>query len=148
MRFKYETGIITFVQFVALSLLGIGNLLNSVVSTCHDSSTDCISNLLVSLIFFLLTTAWFAVVWVLGWAAQERRSRKLALLLIGAEAFIALIAFFNAKHHTDYLSLFTSLVDFFLALWVITLAWRLMRAKGGRVVTKQRARQRRRPTQN
>lgn len=144
MRFKYETGIITFVQFVVLSLLGIANGLNSVVSTCHNSSPDCVSNLLVSLIFFLLTTAWFAIVWVLGWAAQDRRSRGLAQLLICAEALIALIALFNAKHHTDILSLLTSLIDLFLAIWVITLAFRLMRAKGGRVVTRQRPRERRR----
>lgn len=144
MRFKYETGIITFVQFIVLSLLAIANGLNSVVTTCHDSSPDCVSNLLVSLIFFLLTVAWFAVVWVVGFAAQERRSRRLAQLLIAAEALIALIALFNAKHHTDILSLFTSLTDLVLAIWVITLAWRLMRAKGGRVVTRQRPRRRRR----
>lgn len=143
MRFKYETGVITLVQFIVLSLLGIANGLNSIVSTCRSTSSDCISNLIVSLIFFILTAAWFAFIWILGAAAQERRSRRLAQALIAAEALIALVALFNAKHHTDWLSLGTSLIDLFLAIWVITLAFRLMRSGGSRIVTKHRRRRRR-----
>ncbi|HVI60769.1 MAG TPA: hypothetical protein VM535_01290, partial [Candidatus Saccharimonadales bacterium] len=100
--------------------------------------TDCISNLIVSLIFFILTTAWFGFIWILGYSAQERRSRRLAQVLIAAESLIALIAFFNARHHTDWLSLSTSVIDLVLAVWVIALAFRLMRAGGGRVVARQR----------
>lgn len=144
MRFKYETAVITLVQFILLSLLGIANGLNSIVSTCRTDHGDCVSNTIVSLIFFLLTAGWFAFIWVLGYSAQERRSRRLAQVLIAAEAFIALIALFNAQHHTDILGLVTSVIDLVLAVWIITLAWRLMRAGGGRIVVKQRPRQRRR----
>ncbi len=144
MKFKYETAVITMVQFIVLSLLGIANALNSIVSTCHSTHGDCVSNLIVSLIFFILTVVWFGFVWILGYNAQERRSHRLAWLLIAAEIFIAMIALFNAKHHTDMLGLGTSVVDLFLAIWVISLAFRLVRAGGGRVVTKQRPRQRRR----
>jgi hypothetical protein len=146
MKFKYETGVITLVQFILLSLLGIANGLNSIVTTCHASGNDCISNMIVSLIYFILTTAWFAFIWILGYTVQDRRSRRLAQVLIAAEALIGLIALFNARHHTDVLGLATSVIDLVLAVWVITLAFRLMRAGGGRVVTKQRGRQRRRPT--
>ena len=146
MRFRYETGIITLVQFILLSLLGIANGLNSIVTTCHNTGRDCISNLIVSLIFFIITTAWFAFIWILGYTAQERRSKRLAQVLIAAEAMIALIAYFNARHHTDWLSLGTSIIDLILAVWVITLAVRLMRSGGGRVVAPQhRGRRRRRP---
>jgi uncharacterized membrane protein len=142
-RLRYETAIATFIQFVFLSLLGIANALNSTVTTCHADGRDCISNLIVSIIFFILTAVWFACVWILGYAAQEKRSKRLAQLLIAIEAFIALIALFNARHHTDFLSLFTSLVDIGLAAWVIVLAFRLMRSSGGRIVAKQRPRRRR-----
>ncbi|HVA10961.1 MAG TPA: hypothetical protein VNG32_02220 [Candidatus Dormibacteraeota bacterium] len=142
MRLTYQTGIATFIQFITLSLLGIANGANSVVTTCRHDSTNCVSNLIVSLIFFLLTAAWFGVVWVLGYTAQERRSRRLAQLLIAAEGFIALIALFNAKHHTDLLSLATSLLDLCLAVWIIILAFRLMRAGGARVVARPRVRKR------
>jgi len=145
MKLTYQTGIATFIQFVTLSFLNIANGANSVVTTCRHDSTSCISNLIVSLIFFMLTVAWFAAVWLLGYTAQERRSRRLAQLLIAAEAFIALIAFFNARHHTDLLSLGTSLIDLALAFWIIFLAFRLMRAGGNRVVTRgRRSRSRRR----
>jgi purine-cytosine permease-like protein len=145
MMLKYQTSVATLVQFITLTLLGIANGLNSVVTTCHDGQ-GCISNLIVSLIFFLLTAGWFAFIWVLGYTAQERRSRRLARVLIAAEALIALVALFNARHYTDWLSLFTSLVDILLAIWIVTLAFRLMRSGGGRIVNRQRPRHRRKPT--
>ena len=133
MKLTYQTGIVTMIQFIVLSFLGIANGANSVVTTCRHDGTDCVSNLIVSIIFFLLTAIWFGAIWVLGAMAQESRNKKLALLLIAAEGFIALIASFNAKHHTDALGLGTSLIDLILAAWVIILAWRLMRAEGKRI---------------
>ena len=144
MKFKYETAVITLVQFIVLSFLGIANGLNSIVTTCHRDGSDCISNLIVSIIFFIITAVWFGFIWVLGYTAQDRRSKRLAQLLIMAELVIAVVALFNAKHHTDVLSLITSVIDLFLAAWIITLAFRLMRAKGGRIVAKQSGRRRRR----
>lgn len=145
MRLKYETAIATLIQFVALTLLNVGTGAVSVVSTCHDSNGDCVSNLIVSLIFFILLALWFACIWVLGYAAQERRSKRLAQLLIITELLVAVVALFNAKHHTDPLSLATSIIDFCLAVWVITLAYRLIKSGGGRIVTRQRSRSRKHP---
>lgn len=142
MKLTYQTGIATFIQFVILSFLGIANGANSVVTTCRHDSTNCVSNLIVSLIFFILTAVWFGAVWLLGYMAQERRQRRLAQLLICAEGLIALVALFNAKHHTDILGLVTSLIDLGLAIWIVFLAFRLMRSGGGRVVARQRARRR------
>ncbi len=146
MKLKYETAVATLIQFVLLTFLNIATGLSSVVSECHKDSTNCVSNLLVSLIFFLLISVWFGFIWILGFAAQDRRSKRLARVLIVAEVFIALIALFNAKHHTSVLSLATSLIDLVLASWVIALAYRLSRADGGRIMSKPRARQRRHPT--
>ncbi len=95
-------------------------------------------------IVFILTAGWFAAIWLLAYTAQDRRSKQLARLLIAAEAATFVIALFNAKHHTDILSLVTSLTDMVLAVWVIVLAFRLMRAKGKRVVARQRPRARKR----
>jgi len=143
MRLTYETGTGTLVQFIVLSFLNIADEINQAVTACrHDG--ECLSNTILSVIFYLLVVSWFAAIWALGYIAQDRRSKRLAQLLICAEALIALIAFFNAKHHTDILSLFTSIVDLGLAIWVITLAFRLMRAGGGRVVTGGRSRPRQR----
>ena len=148
MHFRYQTAIATLIQFITLTVLGFANGVDSVVTTCHNSSGDCVSNMLVSMIFFILTALWFAAVWILGSAAQERRNKRLAQALIAAEVLIALVAAFNAKHHTDWLGLITSLIDIALAIWVITLAYRLMCSNGGRVVAKPRTRHRVTPTKD
>lgn len=136
----YETAVATFIQFIVLSLLNIANGVNSVVTTCRHDNQDCVTNLMVSLVFFILAALWFAAIWMLGLIAQDRRSKRLAQLLIAAESLVALVALFNAKHHTDVLSLFTSLVDLALAVWIIYLSIRLMKAGGGRVVNRPRRR--------
>ncbi|HYH36374.1 MAG TPA: hypothetical protein VD706_02645 [Candidatus Saccharimonadales bacterium] len=145
MKLTYQTGIATLIQFITLSFLGMANGMNSIVTTCRHDSGDCMNNVFVSIIFFILTALWFGTVWILGTLAQERRSKRLALLLVGAELLIAMVAYFNARHHTDILSLVTSLIDLVLALWIITLAVRLIRSKGERITSGSRRRRRRRP---
>jgi uncharacterized membrane protein len=146
MKLKYQTGIATMIQFITLSFLGIANGANSVVATCRHDNTDCVSNLIVSIIFFILTALWFGAVWILGAMAQESRNKRLALLLIGAEGMIALVASFNAKHHNDLLGLVTSLIDLALAVWIIILAWRLLTSDGKRITSGGGRRRRRRPS--
>jgi hypothetical protein len=142
MKLTYETAVATMIQFIVLTLLSIPNGLTSIISTCHNSSADCTSNAIVSLIFFLLTAAWFAILWVIGFFAQDRRSRLLAWALIGAESLVMIVTLFNIKHRTDALGLITSILDFGFAIWVIILAFRLSRAKGGRILASNRARNR------
>ncbi len=142
MRLKYETGIVTLVQFIVMSLLSLANSLNSIITTCVRSSGQCIENMIPSIILFILTAVWFAFIWILGYAVQERRSRKLAALLIGAEFAVAMIALFSVKHHTDWLSFGTSVIDLILSVTVIILAVRLFLAGGSRVVSHQRRRHR------
>ncbi len=144
MKIKYETGTATLVQFIALSLLGILNALNSIISTCHSAADECVTNAMLSTIFFMITVFFFAVIWVLGYTVQDRRSKRLAQLLIMVELLIMIVALFNARHHTDILSLFTSVLDFGLAIWVIVSAAILIKYGGKRVVThRQRPRKRR-----
>lgn len=145
MKLPQDTAIATFIQFIVLSLLNIANGANSIIVTCHKSSSDCSNNIISSLVFFILVVIWFALVWILGYFAHETRSRKLAVLLICAEGMIALIAYFNAKHHNNVLELATSAIDLVLAIWVIYLAVRLWRAGDKRLVSRQR---RRRPVKN
>jgi uncharacterized membrane protein HdeD (DUF308 family) len=150
MKLSYETGTATLIQFMVLGVLNIFNGLNSIVATCR-SGHDCVTNALVSAILYILLVGWFAILWVLGYMAQERRSKLLAQMLIAAEGLVALVALFNVKHHNDLIGLVTSVVDLVLALWIITLAFRLMLSGGQRVVKtgrsgRNRPRQRKRPT--
>lgn len=130
MKLKYHTGIATLIQFITLTFLGMANGLNSIISTCRHQSNDCAENIMLSIIFFIITAAWFGGIWILGYVAHDRRSKRLAQLLILAECGIGLIALFNAMHHTDLLGLVTSIVDLALVLWVILLAFQLIRGTG------------------
>ena len=143
MKLKYETAVATLIQFVVLTILNIATGLDSVIKTWRTDRPNFVSNLIVSLVFFLLMAMWFGFIWILGYAAQERRSKHLARLLIAAEALIALVALFSVKHHNSVISLVTSVIDLTLALWIITLAYRLSKADGGRIMPKNRGRQRR-----
>jgi hypothetical protein len=148
MKLTYETGTATLIQFIVLSLLNIAATLTSIVTTCHHQGANCVGNLLSSIVFYILVVVWFGTVTILGFAAQQKRSRRLAQLLIAAEGLIGLVALFNLKlglhYHNGYLSLITSAADLLLSVWIITLAFRLMKAGGGRVVV-SRARRRPKP---
>lgn len=148
MKLTYETGTATLIQFITLGMLNILTGLDSIVQTCRHDSPNCLENVFTSFVFYVLIVAWFGAVCVMGYAAQQKRSRRLAQVLILAELLIAFVAFFNIrlnlKYHNGLLSLATSIADLVLAIWIITLAYRLMKAGSGRVVvTKQRARRRR-----
>jgi hypothetical protein len=142
MRLTYETGTATLVQFIVLGLLNIADALQSIITTCNHRGGDCVGNLLSSIIFYLLITSWFAIIVGFGFSAQERRNKRIAQLLICAELAVVVVASYNIKlnisYHNGYLSLLTSCLDDILAIWVISLSYRLIKAGGGRVVKRQR----------
>jgi hypothetical protein len=135
MRLRYETGTATLIQFAVVTILGFINQIVSIISTCVKHDGDCVSNSLVSLILVILIAIWLGFISALGYAAQDKRSKRLAQFLIGAEGLNVMISLFNAKHFPNTLGLITSVIDCALAAWVIILAWRLMRADGGRIVS-------------
>lgn len=149
MKLRYETGIAALIQFSVVTILFIINSLASIISTCvkHD---ECFSNTISSLASVVFLAVWLGFVAVIGYAAQDRRSKRLAQMLICFEAINVLISLFDLRHPPNFFGLLTSMIDLALALWVILLAWRLMRADGGRitrsVVPSGHSRARRRPT--
>lgn len=145
MVLRYETGIATLVQFIAMGLLNIGNTGNAIATACRQETSSCSTDVFVSIIFYLLLMSWFGILCLLGYLAQERRSRRFAIVLIGAELLTAGVAYINVRGHTDVLSLITSITDIILALLVSYLAFRIILAGRGRV-TRQRPRRRRSPT--
>jgi preprotein translocase subunit SecG len=143
MQLTYETGTATLIQFIVLGLLNIGDALDSIITTCNHPGGDCVGNLLSSLIFYILITVWFGIILALGFGAQERRSKRLSQALILAELAVFAVASYNinlnVNYHNGVLSLVTSCIDVIFSIWIISLAYRLMKASGGRVV-KQRNR--------
>lgn len=142
MRLTYETGTATIIQLIVLAFLNIANMIYSIVSTCSHPGGDCVGNTLTSIVYYILIVIWFITIAGLGYMAQTKRSRRLTKILILAELAVFVVASYNIRlgieYHNGALSSFTSLVDVILAVWIITLAFRLLKAKGGRVVTRRR----------
>lgn len=139
MRIRYETGIATLVQFAVTAGLSIINGLASVIVGCRGGATaDCITNTFVSLVLIILMVVGLGILLALGYAAQARRSARLAYTLIVIEAFVALIFLFDTKQSPGIVERLTSFLSFAVAAWVIFVAWRLSRAKGGRIVDGRR----------
>jgi len=143
MKLTYQTGIAALIHLGVITLFNVVNGVHSSAVQCTNGSSDCIGNVITSMLYFMLTTMWFAFLWILAAAAQDRRSRKLAFLLIGGEFMVFVVSLFNAQHHNNILGLTTSLVDATLAAWVAFLAFRLFLSGGARVTSSARSRRRR-----
>ena len=141
MKLRYETGIATMIQFIVIGLL---NMVYTIVTSVHAcvKGQECGSSTVLAIAYFMLLSLWFIFISVLGYAAQNRRSKRLSQMLIMAEGLVAMIALFNSKHYTDIFGLVISLIDVVFAVWIITLAFRLMRSGGGRIRVKATVRSR------
>lgn len=142
-RLKYETGVAATFQFIALTLLNFISGVSGSVSQCLKGSGGCVSNIVLAILYFLIVTIWFGALWLAGFAAQDRRSRRIAQFLILAEGLVLLVGLYQLMHHHSILSALVALVEVITSVWVAWLAFRLIRARGGRV----RSRTRRRPSQ-
>ncbi|HET8709518.1 MAG TPA: hypothetical protein VFL85_04540 [Candidatus Saccharimonadales bacterium] len=152
MRLRYQTGAVTLMQFAVVTIFALITQLGPSIDDCIKSRGDCANEVMSSMAYVVLLGVWLIFVSVIGYAAQDRRNRRMAQLLIGCEAFIGLIALFNARHFPSFMGLISSLVNMGFALLAIYLAWNIIRSGGGRIVsssplaTRNRPRRRRRPT--
>lgn len=137
MKFTTQLATATLIQFIVITFLGVPNAAVSIISTCHTDSSNCVSNTISSLVFFLLTAMWFGYILILGYQAQKRRSRRLAFILIGSEFINLFVAgVINLPRDTNWLAKGTSLLDSLLSIWIIYLAFRLFIYGNKRVVRK------------
>jgi len=137
MAFKlpHETGSATTIQFITVTGL---NLISSGYSTVQKCTTpgngSCIGSMIPNLFLFIALAIMFGVIWLIGFIVQDRRSTKVAILLILAELLVLIIGLFDLMHNkTSIFGILLSLVEILSAIWIIYLASRLIRARGGRV---------------
>ena len=148
MRLSYETATATIIQFIVIAVLNIADALQSVIPTCIHSGNECVSNLLSSVIYYILIIICYGAILAVGISAQEKRSKRLGQLLIIFEAIVFVVAAYGIKldltNHNAVLSLVTDVANVVLALWVGRLAIALVMSDGRRVV-RRRPRQRHSP---
>jgi hypothetical protein len=144
MKLKYETGTAALIQLAVLGLVGIPIVIVEIISGCHGHGNECSTNVFLSPLLFILKIVLYAVIAFIGYIAQDRRNHRFAWLLVVAELCIVPFSLFNWIHDSNYLTKLTSLLGVLFAIWIIVLAIRLARSKGGRIVRSSRARQRHR----
>lgn len=137
-KFTHQTAVISMAQFITIMLLGVPNTLVNIIATCHSNSSNCVSNMIVSIIFYILTAGWFGIIMIIGYTAQRKRSRQFAVILIGLEFITLVVAWYiDFPHDTNWLAKGTSLIDGLLSIWVMYLAFRLFIAGNRRIVHKK-----------
>jgi hypothetical protein len=141
LKLKYETGVAATFQFIVLTVLNFISGISSSVSQCLNGTGGCVSDVVLAILYFLVITVWFGALWLAGFAAQDRRSRRIAQFLILAEGLVFLVGLYGFKRHSQsIISALISLAEIITSAYVAWLAFRLMRAKGGRVRTRARRR--------
>lgn len=135
MKYKYQTSFATLIQFIVVVLLSLLDTLIGIIATCHSDSTQCISNAIPSMIFFILTAGWFGIIALFGFLTQEKRDRKLAAVLFGLEFITLLVAgYFNLPREKGINNKLTSLIDALFALWVLYLTVNVFLSNKKRIV--------------
>lgn len=141
-KLTYQTGIATTIQFIVMTILNLIDAFSKSIHQCTINTGTCAGNVVLYVLYFIMLTIGFGVILAIGFAAQDRRSRRLAQLLILIELVILLISMFDFQHANP--ALFTqasNIVGALLAVWVMWLSFRLIRARGGRVVSRHRSHQ-------
>ncbi len=137
-KLKYETGVAATVQFIALTILNFISGADSAIRQCVSGNGGCVSNIVLSVLYFMVITIWFGALWLAGYAAQDRRSKRICQLLIMAEGLVALIGLFEmTRTTTSLLGKLIALIELVTAVWISWLAFKIMRAKGGRIRTRR-----------
>jgi hypothetical protein len=121
------------IQFIVGAALTFLSNAVSIISGCTGGA-DCVSNAFVSLLLVILVIGAYSLLFAIGYVAQEKRSSGLALLLIAAQAFAALIFIFDARQAPGLIDKITNGLSFLIAIWVAYVAFNLYRAKGARIV--------------
>lgn len=136
-RLTYQTAAASLIQFITIMILGVPDTIINIISNCRSSNPNCASNMIVSIIFYLMTAVWFGLIMLIGYAAQKKRSRQLAVILGGFEFITLVVAgYIDFPNVSNILAKITSLIDVALSLSVIYLALRLFLAGDRRVVKK------------
>lgn len=141
MTLTHQTSVATFIQFAIVSLFTIFSQLIATVGSCtKESVINCVIDSLTAVIFYTVVAVAFACIWFIGYRAQHQRSKRMAQLLIAAEGFLALLALFSIKlntHSRSFIGSIASFIMLLMAVWILNLAFRLLRA-GERRVTRRR----------
>jgi hypothetical protein len=140
MKLRYETGTATLIQFAVITIVALLTQIRGVIESCLKNGSECVSDSVISILYVIILAMWLGFVSVIGYAAEDRRSKRLAQLLLVLQVMILGPILMNIRGSHNLFDRFGSLIDLAVCVWVIILAWRLMASNGGRIVNKSMVR--------
>lgn len=140
MKLRYETGTATLIQFAVITLVALLTQIRGVIESCLKNGSECVSDSVISILYVILLAMWLGFVSVIGYAAEDRRSKRLAQLLLVLQIMILGPILMNIRGSHNPFDRLGSLIDLAVCVWVVILAWRLMSSNGGRIVNKSMVR--------
>lgn len=142
MTLRYETGITTFLQLALTALFVVIGGVSDMIKSCRDGASSCVTSSFLWLVILLFVIGFFMSLTALGYFAQTKRSSRLAKLLLVVELGIAAVSYKLLTASSSVLSTIGAFVILVLSLTTVWLAWRIIRAKGRRIVATNRTTQR------
>lgn len=140
MKLRYNTGQATVLQFIVVMLFGfVTNTISIIQAMGREESGSFATNLLLTVVILIFQAVWLGFICVVGFAAQDKRNRSLALLLIALEAASFVVALFNLRHPGNAVAFVASLSHMIIAAYVAWLAFEIYRARGKRIVSRTRS---------
>lgn len=134
MLLRFHTALATFIQLAVMTLLVIFGGIMDVAKNCENSN-ECVTNSFLWIVIAFMLALWYFGLFGLGYLAQEKRSRRLAKFLIAGELFTAFVALMFLKNPSGLYSGIGAGVAVLFAVWIMILAYRIHKAKGGRITT-------------
>jgi uncharacterized BrkB/YihY/UPF0761 family membrane protein len=135
---RYETGITTFLQLALAALFVVVGGVSDMIKSCQDGASSCVTSSFLWMVILLFVIGFFMSLTALGYFAQTKRSSRLAKLLLITELGIAAISYKLLTASSSILSTVGVFIILCLALTTVWLAWRIIRAKGRRIVASTR----------
>lgn len=113
-------GVIGTVQLLTIGIMNIISGASSSTVQCIGNGSNCANSVILSIIFIVLITIWYLILWVLALIVEAKRQKRLAQLLFLAEFAILPIALFDLFKQKDLSlpSYITNILYIVFLLWV------------------------------
>ena len=113
------------------------NILNGASKSfiqCVGNGSSCANNVILSIIYIILVTVYYAILWAISLLIQSKRNKRLAKLLFLGELIIVPVALFNLFYQKNMLlGIITNLSYLFFLVWINILCYKYIRYGNQRI---------------
>ena len=136
---RSQTGAATLAQLAAVMFFLVISAVIELIKNC-DIGSQCVANSFLWLVILFMAGIWLFALSLLGYAVEMKRRPLPTKILIVGELITAFVAFMTVTHPSGPFTAFAAAITLAISLATAYMAWRVLQARGGRVVTRTRRR--------